>query len=127
MRSFRCSRYSFVLQPGLAGLQAAIHAPSNVQGVQLINISLRGLHVKRQNAVQRPLIAAFQRVLRDTQLGQAFFGNVATPQVSLRHGLHCMGCCRVCMVLQMTIAAHDWCRKCMFAESRATTQACGFQ
>jgi hypothetical protein len=41
----------------------------------------RGLHVKRQNAISRPLVAAFQRLLRETQLGQSFFANVARPQV----------------------------------------------
>jgi hypothetical protein len=49
---------------GLAGLCAAIARPQNVLGVQLINISLRGLHVDRQAPWQRPLVAAFQRLLR---------------------------------------------------------------
>jgi hypothetical protein len=52
-----------------------------VRGVQLLDISLRGLHVDRTPAWLRPFVAALQRVLRETQLGQAFFGNVATPQV----------------------------------------------
>jgi len=48
---------------GLAGLCAAATAPEGaVRGVQLIDISLRGLHVKRQNAFQRPFVAALQRV-----------------------------------------------------------------
>lgn len=66
---------------GLAGLQAAINAPELVRGVQVINISLRGLHVKRQQPWLRPLVAAFQRLLRETSIGAAFFGNVATPRV----------------------------------------------
>jgi hypothetical protein len=67
--------------PGLAGLQAALIAPQQVRGVQLMNISLRGLHTKRMSPLQRPLVAALQAVLRGTQLGQAFFGSVAKPQV----------------------------------------------
>jgi hypothetical protein len=35
-----------------------------VRGVQLINISLRGLHRQRQQPWQRPLVAAFQRLLK---------------------------------------------------------------
>lgn len=73
---------STCLAAGLAGLCAARDArEGQVLGVQLIDISLRGLHVKRQNALSRPLVAALQKVLRETQLGQAFFGNVARPQV----------------------------------------------
>jgi hypothetical protein len=52
-----------------------------VRGVQLIDISLRGLHVKRTPPLLRPFIAAFQRLLRETSIGKAFFGNVATPRV----------------------------------------------
>jgi hypothetical protein len=66
---------------GLAGLRAAIDAPERVRGVQLIDISLRGLHEQRTSPLARPFIAAFQRLLRETSIGQAFFGNVATPQV----------------------------------------------
>ncbi|PNW75838.1 hypothetical protein CHLRE_12g558550v5 [Chlamydomonas reinhardtii] len=65
---------------GLAGLQASIVAPELVKGVQCIDISLRGLHVKRQPAWQRPFVAAFQRFLRETDAGKAFFGNVATER-----------------------------------------------
>ncbi|GIL72233.1 hypothetical protein Vretimale_293 [Volvox reticuliferus] len=65
---------------GLAGLQASIVAPELVQGVQCIDISLRGLHVKRQAPWQRPLVAAFQRFLRETDAGKAFFANVATER-----------------------------------------------
>jgi pimeloyl-ACP methyl ester carboxylesterase len=65
---------------GLAALEAAIRRPDAVAGVQVINISLRGLHVDRQPAWQRPLVAAFQRLLRETPLGEAFFASVAKPQ-----------------------------------------------
>jgi pimeloyl-ACP methyl ester carboxylesterase len=65
---------------GLAALEAALSRPDAVAGVQVLNISLRGLHVERQPAWQRPLVAAFQRLLRDTSLGEAFFASVAQPQ-----------------------------------------------
>ena len=65
---------------GLAGLEAAVAQPALVRGVQLIDISLRGLHVKRTSPLARPFVAALQRVLRETQLGQAFFGSIAKPQ-----------------------------------------------
>lgn len=74
---------STVLQhgAGIAGLQAAVDAPSKVRGVQLLDISLRMLHTTKQQPWQRPLVTGFQRLLRDTQLGQWFFGAVAKPQV----------------------------------------------
>ncbi|GLC34735.1 hypothetical protein PLESTB_001229200 [Pleodorina starrii] len=65
---------------GLAGLQASLVSPQLVQGVQCLDISLRGLHVKRQPAWQRPLVAALQRLLRETDVGKAFFANVATER-----------------------------------------------
>lgn len=65
---------------GLAGLQAAIDAPDTVAGVQVLNISLRMLHADKQAPWQRPLVAALQRVLRETQLGVRFFGAIATKQ-----------------------------------------------
>ncbi|GAB4815280.1 hypothetical protein N2152v2_002326 [Parachlorella kessleri] len=65
---------------GLAGLQTALDAPQLVRGVQIMNISLRNLHIKKQPAWQRPLLAAFQRTLRDGPLGRWFFQSLATPQ-----------------------------------------------
>ncbi|KAL6753405.1 Alpha/Beta hydrolase protein [Haematococcus lacustris] len=65
---------------GLAGLEASILRPDLVKAVQLLDISLRGLHVKRQPPWQRPLVAAFQQLLRETELGVQFFNTVAKPQ-----------------------------------------------
>ncbi|KAK9905695.1 hypothetical protein WJX75_004737 [Coccomyxa subellipsoidea] len=65
---------------GIAGLQAAVQAPGKVKGVQLLDVSLRMLHTKKQAPWQRPLVSSFQRLLRETQLGQWFFGAVAKPQ-----------------------------------------------
>ena len=39
---------------GVAGLQAAVDDPSLVRGVVLINVSLRGLHIKKQPAPSVP-------------------------------------------------------------------------
>lgn len=66
---------------GIAGLQAAVQAPEKVKGVQLLDVSLRMLHTKKQQPWQRPLVSSFQRLLRETQLGRWFFGAVAKPQV----------------------------------------------
>jgi len=65
---------------GIAALAAAVAAPAAVRGVQLMDVSLRMLHVSKQAAWQRPLVSALQRALRDTPLGAAFFGAVATPR-----------------------------------------------
>lgn len=46
----------------------------------MINISLRMLHISKQAPWQRPLVAALQRTLRTTTLGQRFFAQVATRQ-----------------------------------------------
>jgi hypothetical protein len=47
---------------------------------QLLNISLRMLHVKKQPFLLRPFVKALQTLLRETPLGAAFFGQVATRQ-----------------------------------------------
>ncbi len=58
--------------------------PELVRGVQVLNVSLRGLHVQRTEPWKRPLVAWLQDTLRNTQLGQAFFGALAKPQVRAR-------------------------------------------
>lgn len=65
---------------GLVGLQAAKLSPSKVPAVMAINISLRMLHVTKQNPLQRPLVGALQRTLRETDIGRWFFQSVAKPQ-----------------------------------------------
>lgn len=65
---------------GLVGLQAAQMAPQLVPAVQVINISLRMLHVSKQNPLQRPAVNALQNVLRETDIGRWFFQSVAKPQ-----------------------------------------------
>lgn len=62
---------------GVAGLQAAVDDPSLVRGVVLINVSLRGLHIKKQPAPIRPFVKLLQNTLRTTDIGRKFFGNVA--------------------------------------------------
>lgn len=52
-------------------------APEKVRGCQVMNISLRKLHRDNQPRYARPAIAAFQRLLRTTAAGPAFFRQVA--------------------------------------------------
>lgn len=54
-------------------------APEKVRGVQLMNISLRQLHLSKQNPVARPFVAALQKFLRESQAGAFFFNNLASP------------------------------------------------
>jgi pimeloyl-ACP methyl ester carboxylesterase len=91
---------------GLAGLQAAVQHKSLVRGVQVINISLRMLHLSKQAAWQRPLVAALQRTLRETSLGQMFFGSVATAQVGM-HRVHVHRSMQACTLIESTCAVHD--------------------
>jgi pimeloyl-ACP methyl ester carboxylesterase len=76
---------------GLVGLQAALDddvsggGPGGkegglVRGVQLMNVSLRALHVSKQAPLARPLVSALQWALRETPLGGLFFGQVATGE-----------------------------------------------
>ena len=59
---------------------ANVQAPDKVKAVQLLNVSLRALHVSKQPALARPLIAGFQTLLRETPAGQMFFDSVAKPE-----------------------------------------------
>ena len=61
---------------GVVGLQAAVHRPDLVKGLVLSNMSLRLLHTKKQNPIQRPFTSLLQTTLRETGLGKAFFTNV---------------------------------------------------
>ena len=64
---------------GVAALQSAVTRPDLVKGIVLINLSMRMLHVKKQTFIQRPIVRAIQRLLRETDIGQRFFTQVATP------------------------------------------------
>lgn len=66
---------------GIAGLEAASRRQDRVLGVQLLNISLRMLHEKKQAPLIKPLVAALQYTLRETPLGEWFFTSVAKPEV----------------------------------------------
>ena len=66
---------------GLAGLQAAIFRPDLVRGVQLMNISLRLLHLKKQPAWKKPVVKALQAALHSSFVGPLFFGLLAKPKV----------------------------------------------
>ncbi|CAN4095038.1 unnamed protein product [Withania somnifera] len=65
---------------GLVGLEAAVLEPQLCRGILLLNISLRMLHITKQPWFGRPLIKAFQNLLRNTELGKFFFKSVATPE-----------------------------------------------
>lgn len=62
---------------GVVGLQVAKAYPELVKGVILIDVSLRLLHVKKQNPLTRPIVKAIQTTLRETQAGAFFFKQVA--------------------------------------------------
>lgn len=47
-----------------------------VNGVVLIDISLRMLHKKKQSPFIRPFVSTIQTVLRETKLGETFFAQV---------------------------------------------------
>ncbi|MCH85739.1 epoxide hydrolase 4-like, partial [Trifolium medium] len=64
----------------VVGLQAAIAEPQICQGILLLNISLRMLHIKKQPWYGRPFIRSFQRLLRDTSVGKFFFKAIATKE-----------------------------------------------
>lgn len=65
---------------GIVGLQAAVLDPGICRGLVLLNISLRMLHITKQPWYGKPLIRAFQNLLRNTPVGKYFFGSVATPE-----------------------------------------------
>lgn len=73
--------YSAAWTAGLAGLQAAVDEPSKVRGVQLMNISLRLLHINNQPAWKKPFVKGVQTVFRDTPLGVFFFNQLAKKDV----------------------------------------------
>ncbi|MCO5562532.1 hypothetical protein L7F22_016159 [Adiantum nelumboides] len=65
---------------GIVGLQAALYDSDSIKGLILLNISLRMLHIKKQQWFVRPFVRTFQNLLRRTDLGKRFFQAVATPQ-----------------------------------------------
>lgn len=65
---------------GLVGLQLCLDRPDLVNGIMLLNISLRMLHIKKQPALLRPFVKALQTALRETPLGGLFFAQIATPK-----------------------------------------------
>lgn len=84
---------------GIAGLQMQIDDPSKVKGLMLINISLRMLHVSKQAPFARPFVKAFQTLLRETDIGNKFFANVARPQTvkSILQQVQCKGGDHICI------------------------------
>ena len=102
----------------MVGLQCAVSHPALVQGVVLIDISLRLLHVKvrltnsilycilptltfdcltvcpsvcvaqKQSPLMRPMVSALQTVLRQTPIGELFFKQVHTYIHSYIHSYY---------------------------------------
>ena len=67
------------LPAGLAALQLAVDRPEQVRGVQLIDISIRMLHIRNQAPWKRPFVKGLQNVLRNTPVGSFFFQQVHSP------------------------------------------------
>lgn len=65
---------------GSVGLQLALDFPGLVRAVALLDPSLRMLHVTKQMPWERPFVPAIQWALRETAMGEFFFGLVAKPQ-----------------------------------------------
>jgi len=65
---------------GVAGLQQAVSYPHTVDGVLLLDISLRLLNERKQSPLQRPFVRGLQWVLRETQVGQFFFSRIAQKE-----------------------------------------------
>ena len=72
----RIPQHPFDRCAGLAALQAAVDRPDRVRGVQLIDISIRMLHIRNQQAWKRPFVKALQNTLRGTPVGSFFFQQV---------------------------------------------------
>ena len=64
---------------GIVGLETAIRSTKNIKGLILINVSLRMLHKKKQPKLQIPFTTLLQKLLRNNEIGNYFFKNVATP------------------------------------------------
>jgi pimeloyl-ACP methyl ester carboxylesterase len=63
---------------GIAGLEAAIKAPEKITSVQVMNISLRMLHIEKQPKLLKPFVSLLQKTLRTSALGPLFFKQIAT-------------------------------------------------
>lgn len=72
---------------GVAGLQAALAYDSKkmIQGIVLIDVSLRLLHVKKQNPLQKVVVPIIQQLLRETSIGSYFFKQVSLNPKLLFH------------------------------------------
>jgi pimeloyl-ACP methyl ester carboxylesterase len=71
----------------IAALQAAVMNPEQVQGVVMIDCSLRLLHVRKRSAIpwaRRTFAPLFQRVLGVRAIGHFFFQRLAQPKVIRR-------------------------------------------
>ena len=66
---------------GVAGLQAAVDGGDEaVRAVLCLNISLRGLNVRRQPPLVSKAVGVLQKVLRETPVGEFFYAQIAQPR-----------------------------------------------
>jgi pimeloyl-ACP methyl ester carboxylesterase len=68
----------------IVALQAAVTSPTQVQGVVMLNCSLRMLHERKRAALpwpQRTFSPWFQKILALRPIGHFFFGRLARPAV----------------------------------------------
>ena len=65
----------------IAGLQAALDAPSLVRGLLLMDVPDRKAHMGKRQPWRRALVASVQHALCDTPLGTLFFRALATREV----------------------------------------------
>jgi pimeloyl-ACP methyl ester carboxylesterase len=63
---------------GLAALQTSVTRPDIVQGLLLLDCSMRHMHVRNQPALLHPLIAAYQWLLHDTPVGHWVYQDLVT-------------------------------------------------
>ena len=64
-----------------AGLQAAVDGGDEaVRAVLCLNISLRGLNVRRQPPLVSKAVGVLQKVLRETPVGEFFYAQIAQPR-----------------------------------------------
>ena len=70
---------------GVAGLQASLTQDNSkiIKGIILIDISLRLLHVTKQNPLQRVVVPVIQRLFRETFIGKYFFKQVKKWNITI--------------------------------------------
>ena len=63
---------------GLVALQTAVTRPDLIQGLLLLDCSMRHMHERNQPPLLHPLIGAYQWLLHDTPLGHWAYQELVT-------------------------------------------------